>query len=220
MGPRFDHERGVQVRAPAIDRESRIEPSRRTSRILQRRRGGNCQRAKSRGGALTRHRRQSGRIERRRHVDATSAGTPSRDAARRAARRARHRPRQRRHRRRRPRIGRSSPSRHRRDLARGGRSIGVLCPRKSRRLAQSCRAPARRRRPVAPATVCAPVRCHRLGAVQPLDGRRLRALHARVFRGRARAIAIGRHLLPVVAHLRDRRYGSAIDRGHLRVCLS
>ena len=83
----------------------------------------------------------------------------------------------------------------------------------------ACTAP-HRRRPLSPATLGPPIRCHRLGAVQSLDGRRRGALYARVFRGRARAIAPRRRVLPVGSHLRDCRGGPAIDRPYLLVCLS
>ena len=64
---------------------------------------------------------------------------------------------------------------------------------------------AHRRWPLAPAPVRPPIRCHRLRAVQPLDGRRCRAVHTRVLRGRPRTTAIRRRVLPVGSHLRDRR---------------
>ena len=60
----------------------------------------------------------------------------------------------------------------------------------------------RRRRPIAPAADAAALRRDRVGAVEPVDGRRRVALHAGVLRGGARAAETGRPALPVGAHLR------------------
>ena len=218
MGSRSDHQRCVQVFTPDTRGRSRVEPSCRASRVLQR---GGCRdrlRTPPRRNARARHRRQSRCVERGRHADSTAAG-PASPTASRAARCAGHRPRQRRDRRRGPRIGRSSTPRPCRDLTGGGRSVGVFRTRKTRCLETTRRTAAHRRRPLAPAPVRPPIRCHCLGAVQPLDGRRCGALYPRVLRRRACAIAIGRRVLPVGSHLRDLSGGSAVNRPHVRLCL-
>ena len=69
----------------------------------------------------------------------------------------------------------------------------------------------RGRWPIAPAAVGRTLRRHRLRALQPVDGRRLDALHARVLPRRSRTSRAGRHPLPVGAHLQHQRGRSAID---------
>ena len=60
------------------------------------------------------------------------------------------------------------------------------------------------------------LRRHRVGAVEPVDGRRRVAVHARVLRGGARAAETGRPALPVGAHLRHQPAGPAVDRADVR----
>ena len=66
-------------------------------------------------------------------------------------------------------------------------------------------APDSRRWPVTPAPVPPAVRRHRLGAIQPVDGRSRGAVHPGVLRSRASPPGTGRRDLPVGAHLRHWR---------------
>ena len=79
-------------------------------------------------------------------------------------------------------------------------------------LAQTGRPAHRRRRPIPPAADAEALRRDRVGAVEPVDGRRRVAVHAAVLRGGARATETGRPALPVGAHLRHQPAGPAVDR--------
>ena len=107
-----------------------------------------------------------------------------------------------------------------RNLSGGRRSIGAFSTGERRRLAQARRAAGGGRRPVAPAADDTAIRCDRVGAVQPVDGRRRRAFHPRVLRGGARAAQARRALLPVGAHLRHQRRRPQIDRPDVHVGVS
>ena len=75
----------------------------------------------------------------------------------------------------------------------------------SGKTAESSEVPARRllarRRPHAPAADNQTIRRHRVGAIEPVDGGRRGAVHARIFRGRAAPADGGRGLLPMDAHV-------------------
>ena len=60
------------------------------------------------------------------------------------------------------------------------------------------------------------LRRHRLGAVEPVDGRDRVALHPRILPGGARPAGAGRRALPVGAHLRHQHQRSAVDRRDVR----
>ena len=100
----------------------------------------------------------------------------------------------------------------RRDLAGGGRGVAFLRSRERRRAGTPWRAADRRRRSIAPAADAAALRRDRVRAVEPVDGRRRRAVHARVLRSGARTLEARRPALPVGAHLRHQRARSAVDR--------
>ena len=136
------------------------------------------------GRDQSRHRRQGGRLERRRHADAEAARPRAAAPARGAAPDADHRPGQRRDAR-----GRAAPPgrlrRGRRDLARG-RPCRRLLPRGERRRAERPPvAPRHRRRTHASDAVAPAVRRDHLRAVQPVDCRHVGAVHPRAVRGGA-----------------------------------
>ncbi len=89
-----------------------------------------------------------------------------------------------------------------RDFAGSRRSLAFLRRRESRGDARCTNTPDRRRRPIALAADAAPVRRDRLGAVEPVDGRHRLALHAGIFRSRARPTVTRRRAVPMGAHLR------------------
>ena len=74
-------------------------------------------------------------------------------------------------------------------------------PENSRALADPRVAPGRRRRPHPSDAGPDPVRRHRLGAIEPVDGRHRVAVHPRVLRRRQGAAGAGRHPVPMGAHL-------------------
>ena len=167
--------------------------------------------------ALAGHRRQGRRVQCRRHADAAAARAAAGPAPSRSAGHLRDRPRQRRHARLRARAGtvhhadvveispevveasRSSIGENGRRAAKPGVRLIVGDGRSHLLLTTQ------------------PLRRHRLGAVEPVDGRRGRAVHAGVLRGGPRAAEAGRSHLPVGSHLRHQPRRSAVDRADVLV---
>ena len=107
-----------------------------------------------------------------------------------------------------------------RDLAGSRRGVALFRGREPPRARRSAHPPDRRRRPLAPAADRSHLRRHHLGAVEPVDCRRRRAVHARVLRGGARPPRARRHHLPVGERLQHQRRRSPVDRRDVPVGVS
>ena len=108
-----------------------------------------------------------------------------------------------------------------RDLARGRRSVAAISRRRIT-TRSPIHAPASSSATAAShlATDDREVRRDRVGAVEPVDRRRRRALHARVLRGGARPPGAGRCHLSVGEHLQHQRSRPALDCRDLHVGVS
>ncbi len=158
--------------------------------------------------------RQDRRLEPRRHADPGARGARAAAAARGASAGGGRGPRQRRHRRCGPDPSRRPRGRHR-AFAGGGRGLALLRAREPSGAGRSAHAAHRGRRPHASAPREPAVRRHHLGAVEPVDCRRGRALHPRVLRRSEGTPRARRGLLPVGERLQHRRRRSARYRRHV-----